>query len=184
MLTVENLISICNHTDPPLHPLPVHLLSPFLSANNYSVLCKIFYFDCLDHVCLVIFFPYSSNNTSFKIYLRLTICKIRAEWSLLFPKWISMVLVLRRHQVQTMCYWEINLLLMQATHFLKDRLDFKGQIMNPNAQWNYLGIIHKFTLWLLLASTYWVFIPNGSDAPLQPIFKGPLLKLFKYTLHK
>lgn len=27
---------------------------------------------------------------------------------------------------------KLILLLMQATHFLKDRLDLKGQIMNPN----------------------------------------------------
>lgn len=28
---------------------------------------------------------------------------------------------------------------MQATHFLKDKLDLKGQIMNPNAQWELFG---------------------------------------------
>ena len=34
---------------------------------------------------------------------------------------------------------KLILLLMQATHFLKDRLDLKGQIMNPNAQWELFG---------------------------------------------
>lgn len=119
------------------HPLPVHCLpapSFLVTTTLFSVM--IFYFDCLDHVCLgsIFFFLTHPIIHHSKFILRLTICKTMG-WVKLWLFQMNKIWFLFSKFVQPMCYWEINFIINASNTFFKRQARFKGQIMNPNAQW-------------------------------------------------